>query len=62
VNRKSDKVEEPTVPYTTKKVGPTPAAPKSGDSHVKRVDDAAFKKAMNKVFDTHSELMRKLAQ
>ncbi len=62
MDHKSDKVEEPTAPYVTKKVNATASGAKTGDSAVKRADDAAFEKAMKKVFDTHSELMRKLSQ
>lgn len=59
MNRKTDKIEDPTAPYGAKKVPEQATASQAG---VKYVDDATFKKAMEKVFKTHKELLRKLAQ
>ena len=60
---KPRKVQEPAGTYTAKKTAAkaTPA-PKTGEPHVRYVDDATFRKAADKVFKTHSELFRKLAQ
>ena len=49
------KVEEPAAPYHV-----SPISAKSAE--IRRMDDAAFKKASRKVFKAHSELFRKLAQ
>lgn len=58
---KPHKVEEPTGTYSAKK--PTvkvPAAPVQPT--IRYADNVAFRKAAAKVFKTHDELFRKLAQ
>jgi hypothetical protein len=58
---KPRKVEEPQAPYSAKKPAKA-AASKTAASGVRYMNDAAFKKASDKVFKTHPELFRKLAQ
>lgn len=58
---KPRKVEEPQASYAAKKPAKA-AASKTAASGVRYMNDAAFKKASNKVFKTHPELFRKLAQ
>jgi hypothetical protein len=61
---KPRKVEESAVPYLTAK----PAASKVSTTKkadaptIRYADDATFRKAADKVFKTHDELFRKLAQ
>jgi len=63
---KPHKVEEPTGVYHVGK--PSRARTKKVDQKagqapvIRYVDDATFRKAADKVFKVHSELLRKLAQ
>ncbi len=63
---KPHKVEEPAASYgiTPKKSARAvaPAKKTSATRAIRYVDDAAFRKAADKVFKTHDELFRKLAQ
>lgn len=62
VNKKPRKVQEAATPYPAKKPVKAAPAPEAGNTGVRYMDDAAFKKAADKVFKTHHELFRKLAQ
>ena len=63
MSKKPSKVNEPRAHYAAKKAaaGVAPAS-KIEDGGVRYVDDATFQKASAKVFKTHAELFRKLAQ
>jgi hypothetical protein len=61
---KPRKVGEPAGTYAAKPpVKRAPAAPaqKNAPSGVRYADDATCRKAMDKIFETHEELLRKLA-
>jgi len=61
---KPRKVGEPAGTYTAKtpaKQAPATPASKTAASEVRYADDATFRKAADKVFKTHEELLRKLA-
>ena len=62
VSKKPSKVNEPHPPYAAKKTAKAEAVPKTDAGGVRYIDDAAFQKASAKVFKTHAELFRKLAQ
>lgn len=63
MSKKPHKVEEPKATYAAKKpVKVAVPAPNVQASGVRYMDDAAFKKAADKVFKVHHELFRKLAQ
>jgi len=65
VMAKPRKVREPAGTYAAKppaKRAPAAAAQKTTSSGVRYADDATFRKAADKVFKTHEELFRKLAQ
>jgi hypothetical protein len=62
VSKKPSKVNEPQAPYAAKKAIKAQLAPKTEGGGVRYIDDATFRKASAKVFKTHSELFRKLAQ
>lgn len=58
---KPRKVEEPAATYSAKKPAEkVPVAPVQPT--IRYADDATFRKAAAKVFKTHDELFRKLAQ
>lgn len=60
---KPRKVKEPTTSYTAKPKKPTTqAGVKSGERGARVADEDAFRKAADKVFRVHRELLRKLAQ
>jgi hypothetical protein len=62
---KPRKVQEPAGTYSAKppaKRAPAAPAQKSAASGVRYADDATFRKAADKVFKTHDELFRKLAE
>jgi hypothetical protein len=62
---KPRKVQEPAGTYAAKtpaKQAPAAPAPKTAAAGVRYADDATFRKAADKVFKTHEELFRKLAQ
>ena len=60
---KPRKVEEPAGTYAAKPPAKKAAtASKATASGVRYADDATFRKAADKVFKTHEELFRKLAQ
>jgi hypothetical protein len=59
---KPRKVQEPSGTYTAKTPAKQAAARKTAASGVRYADDATFRKAADKVFKTHEELFRKLAQ
>jgi hypothetical protein len=67
---KPRKVQEPAGAYAAKSVAAKgtsahpPASPgkKSALTATRHVDEATFRKAAEKVFKTHDELFRKLAQ
>ena len=63
MKKKPAKVGESATPYTAKKPAKR-AAPtaKTGNTGVRYMDDATFRKAADKVFKVHDELFRKLAQ
>jgi hypothetical protein len=63
VSKKPHKVNEPQVPYGAKKPGKVAVA--SRQSTVRggqKGDDAAFKKATDKIFSERKDLLHKLAQ
>lgn len=63
MSKKPHKVAVPTSPYAAKKPAKVAApAPKTESAGVRYMDDATFKQASAKVFKTHQELFRKLAQ
>ena len=62
MSKKPFKVSEPPTPYAAKQPAPAESAPKTEGGGVRYVDDATFQKASAKVFKTHAELFRKLAQ
>ena len=64
VKKKPAKVEETATPYAAKKPAPAaaPVSKPGSTSGVRYMDDATFNKAADKVFKTHAELFRKLAQ
>lgn len=62
VSKKPSKVSEPQAPYAAKKPAKGESAPKTEAGGVRYIDDATFQKASAKVFKTHAELFRKLAQ
>lgn len=63
MSKKPHKVAEPASPYPAKKPAKATApAPKTEAGGARYIDDATFKKASAKVFKTHHELFRKLAQ
>ena len=59
VSKKPHKVQEATAPYTAKKPVKAAVAPKTSAASA---DDAAFKRATDKIFTERKELLRKLAQ
>lgn len=56
-SRKPQVVEEPAVAYQA-----APAAARQSPDGVRHVDEGSFRRAANKVFKSHPELFRKLAQ
>ncbi len=58
MNRKADKVEETAAAYAAKSAEKASAGSKSAGS----ANDAAFKKAAEKIFSERKELLHKLAQ
>lgn len=62
VCKKPSKIEEPKAAYAAQKPAKAVPAAKTEVGGVRTIDDATFKKASDKVFKTHSELFRKLAQ
>jgi hypothetical protein len=62
VSKKPPKVAESASSYAAKKPAKAKLAPKPAASGVRYMDDAAFKKASEKVFKVHHDLFRKLAQ
>jgi len=65
MNRRPLKVEEPVAAYVAEKSpAQKPAVPvsKSDAPQIRYADAAAAQKAMDKVFKTHDELFRRLAQ
>jgi hypothetical protein len=61
---KPRKVGEPAGTYAAKppaKRAPAAAAQKTPPSGVRYADDATLRKAMDKIFETHEELLHKLA-
>lgn len=63
MNPEEDRVEESAASYVTKKVVTKPeAATKPAAEGTKLAGEEDFKKAMAEVFETHSELFKKLAQ
>jgi hypothetical protein len=62
VSEKPSKVNEPQAPYAAKQPAKGEPPPKTEEGGVRSVDDATFQKASAKVFKTHAELFRKLAQ
>lgn len=62
MNRKLDKVEEPTVPYATKKVSAPSAASKPSDTGVKYADLRGVREQNAKLMQVHHKVLKKLAQ
>jgi len=62
VKKKPAKIEESATPYAGKKPAKAEPAPEAGNTGVRYMDDATFKKAADKIFKTRHELLRKLAQ
>lgn len=62
VKKKTFILEEAAAPDTAKKPAKGKAGAKAETTGVRRMDEATFKKSADKVFKTHSELFRKLAQ
>lgn len=69
MNRKPRKVEEPAAPYTAKPLSARPASSQSSQASLnpaspeaRTLDNATFRKAMDRVFTERKELLRKLAQ
>lgn len=62
VSKKPHKIEEPKAAYPAKKPAKAAPASKTETTGTRYMDDATFKKAADKVFKTHHELFRKLAQ
>lgn len=60
MSKKPHKVDEPQAPYPAKK--PVKAAVRAQAPTIRYASPAQAKKAMDKVFRVHSELLRKLAQ
>ncbi|MEO5960278.1 MAG: hypothetical protein ABIR80_14285 [Opitutaceae bacterium] len=62
---KPHKVEEPAGTYLVSPRKPAKRETKTGesaDASVRRIDEKTFRKAADKVFKTHRELLHRLAQ
>lgn len=62
MDHKSDKVEEPTAPYVTKKVNATASGSKDSEQGVKYADLDAVRERNAKLMKTHHKVLNKLAQ
>ncbi len=62
VKKKPTKIEEAKASYPARKRAQAAPASETTTTGARYMDDATFKKAADKVFKVHHELLRKLAQ